>query len=209
MAKVKQAFQGYFWDNLILFMTAAFIFSLGLALGVFAVGILQETQILELQDYLDIFLLGLKGEIYLEPPEIIRNSLNQNLKLLFFLWFLGITMLGIPGAIFILGLKGFTLGFTFTFIYQQFSLNGLLFALGALLPQNIFIIPALLTAAVACISFSLLQIHSRLGRKPFHFWPNLGNYTALFAVLMVLVLVGSLVEGYITTVFIRLTVGIL
>ncbi len=209
MANVKQALQSYFWDNLGLYITAIVFFSLGIGLGVFSTGILQETQVRELKEYLDIFLYGLSAQAPLEPLEIVRNSLNQNMKLFFLLWLFGITMLGIPAAFIILGLKGFTLGFTLSFIFQQFSYSGLLFAVGALLPQNVFIIPVFLTAGVACLSFSLLQIHCRAKKKNLHFWPNLGNYTALFAILLILLLAGSLVEGYITTVFIRLAVGIL
>ncbi len=209
MANIKQAFQSYFWDNLALYITAAAVFALGIGLGVFSTGILEEGQAAELKEYLDIFIYGLHTEAYLEPLEVVRNSLSQNLKLFLLLWLFGITMLGIPATFLILGLKGFTLGFTLSFIFQQFSLSGLLFALGALLPQNVFIIPAFLTAGVACLSFSLLQIHCRLKKKNVHFWSNLGNYTALFALLFFLLLLGGLVEGYITTVFIRLAVGIL
>ncbi len=209
MANIKQALSGYLRDNLALYIAASLLFSLGIALGAYSINILQEPEVRELKEYLDIFLYGLNTEVVLEPGSIIRNALNQNLKLLFLLWLLGITMLGIPATIFILCLKGFTLGFTVNFLFQQFSYTGLFFALGAVVPQNIFVIPALITAAVACLSFSLLQIQCRLKKKNLHFWPNLLNYTALFTVLLILVMLGSLVEGYITTVFIRLSVGIL
>jgi stage II sporulation protein M len=209
VAKFKQALQGYFWDNLALYVTAAAIFCLGLGLGVFSTEILAEAQAHEIRDYLDVFIYGLHSQHYLEPAEIVRASLAQNLKFLFLLWLPGVTMLGLPAAFLVLSLKGFTLGFTLSFLFQQYSVSGLLFALGALIPQNIFIVPALLTAGVACLSFSLLQIHCRIKKKSFQYWPNLGNYTALFALLFLLLLCGSLVEGYITTVFIRLAAGIL
>lgn len=209
MAKVKQALAGYILDNIALYVTVSLIFALGITLGVFSVRILPEPQIRELKDYLEAFLLGLNAHTGLEPLGVVKNAFTQNLKLFLLLWVMGITMIGIPGAILILCIKGFTLGFTVSFIYTQFSYGGLMFVLGAVIPQNILIIPAFLTAAVASLSFSFLQVQSRLHKKNFHFWSNLWNYTAMFAVLIFILFMGSLVEGYITTVFIRLSVGIL
>jgi stage II sporulation protein M len=209
MTKIKQALAGYISDNIAIYLTVSLIFALGIVLGVFSVRILHETQIKELKEYLDAFLLGLNAQAVLDPLAVVKNAFTQNLKLFLLLWVLGITMVGIPAAIVILCLKGFTLGFTVSFIYTQFSYGGLMFVLGAVVPQNILIIPAFLTAAVASLSFSIMQVQSRLHKKSFHFWPNLWNYTAMFTILILILFMGSLVEGYITTVFIRLSVGIL
>lgn len=209
MTKIKQALAGYISDNIAIYLTVSLIFILGIVLGVFSVRILHDTQIKELKEYLDAFLLGLNAQAVLDPPAVVKNAFTQNLKLFLLLWVLGITMVGIPAAIVILCLKGFTLGFTVSFIYTQFSYGGLMFVLGAVVPQNILIIPAFLTAAVASLSFSIMQVQSRLHKKSFHFWPNLWNYTAMFTILILILFMGSLVEGYITTVFIRLSVGIL
>lgn len=209
MAKIKQALAGYVNDNMALYITVSLLFSLGIGLGVFSVRILQEAQIRDMKEYLDVFLLSLNSPVVLDPVSVVKNAFTQNLKLFLLLWVMGITMVGVPGAILILCLKGFTLGFTISFIYNQFSYGGLMFVLGAIIPQNILIIPAFLTAAVASLSFSLLQMQSRRQKKNFHFWPNLWNYTAMFTVLLIILFLGSLVEGYITTVFIRLSVGML
>lgn len=209
MTKIKQALAGYISDNIAIYLTVSLIFTLGIVLGVFSVRILHETQIKELKEYLDAFLLGLNAQLVLDPLAVVKNAFTQNLKLFLLLWVLGVTMVGIPAAIVILCLKGFTLGFTVSFIYTQFSYRGLMFVLGAVVPQNLLIIPAFLTAAVASLSFSIMQVQSRLHKKSFHFWPNLWNYTAMFTILILTLFVGSLVEGYITTVFIRLSVGIL
>ncbi len=209
MTKIKQALAGYISDNIAIYLTVSLIFILGIVLGVFSVRILHDTQIKELKEYLDAFLLGLNAQAVLDPLAVVKNAFTQNLKLFLLLWVLGITMVGIPAAIVILCLKGFTLGFTVSFIYTQFSYGGLMFVLGAVVPQNIVIIPAFLTAAVASLSFSIMQVQSRLHKKSFHFWPNLWNYTAMFTILILILFMGSLVEGYITTVFIRLSVGIL
>ncbi len=209
MTKIKQALAGYIKDNMVLYITVLILFLIGIILGIYAVLVLQQSQVAELKEYLDIYFYGLSDNATLNQTQIIGSSLVQNLKMLSILWLLGITMFGIPAAIGLLVLKGFTLGFTINFLFTEFSFGGLFFALSATIPQNIFIIPAFLTAGVASLSFSLLHIQSKIKKRRFHFWQNLWNYTALFIVLALFIVAGSFAEAYITPVFIRISLGIL
>ncbi len=171
--------------------------------------ILPDLRVIELKGYLEAFFLGFNQGTIPEQGFMVRNVLMQNIKILLIFWFLGITAIGLPFIIALLFLKGFTLGFTISFLFGQFSFGGLLFGLGATLPQNIFIIPAFLTAAVVAMSFSLLQIRSKVRKRKFYFWHNLLNYTALFLLISLFVLAGSLVEACITPVFIRFSLSVL
>lgn len=207
--KAKNIFQEYFRENLILYLLAAFFFFVGIIFGVLTPNILPDSRVIELKGYLEAFFSGLDQGIIPEQGFMVRNVLMQNIKILLLFWFLGITAIGLPFIIALLSLKGFTLGFTISFLFGQFSFGGLLFGLGATLPQNIFIVPAFLTVAVVALSFSLLQIRSKIRKRKFYFWHNLLNYTALFLVIALFVLVGSLVEAYITPVFIRFSLSVL
>ena len=106
----------------------------------------------ELRQYLDSFLnnvgaLAQNGQF----PAIknLEGILEWQLYSLGILWLLGLTVVGAPLVILLVGARGFILGFTVGFLVQEKTGQGLLLALVAVLPQNLFYVPGLLGQILA------------------------------------------------------------
>ncbi len=209
MRKFAQSLQAYFKENKLLYVFMGILFLTGIAAGFIVVNLLNEGQTLELKEYIEDFLFGIGQDVGADQHVLLNDTIRQNMQVLLLFWFFGITMFGVPFIAALTSLKGFTLGFTISFLFSEYSLGGLVFALVAVAPQNIILIPSFLSAAVISMSFSLLILKSRLKKKKIQYWQNLFNYTALFFMIALLIVAGSLVEALITPVFIRLSLGII
>ena len=158
----------------------------------------------ELRQYLDSFLnnvgaLAQNGQF--PALKAWRGILEWQLYSLGILWLLGLTVVGAPLVILLVGARGFILGFTVGFLVQEKAGQGLLLALVAVLPQNLFYVPGLLGAGTLALYFTLSLF--KTSRKT----PVLTRilfYTLLYAALALLVLAGTWIEAYLVPGIMRL-----
>ncbi len=115
------------------------------------------------------------------------------------IWFLGLSVIGLPGILILDFLKGVLIGFTVGYLVGQFSWKGLLFALVSVAPSNLLIIPVLIVSSVSAIAFSLhviknrVMLHNRVNvTRPF------ARYVGLTLVMCVLMLGVSSFETWVT-----------
>lgn len=179
-------------------------FLLGLIAGALALHTLSPAQLDELRQYLDSFLnnvgaLAQNGQF--PALKAWRGILEWQLYSLGILWLLGLTVVGAPLVILLVGARGFILGFTVGFLVQEKAGQGLLLALVAVLPQNLFYVPGLLGAGTLALYFTLSLF--KTSRKT----PVLTRilfYTLLYAALALLVLAGTWIEAYLVPGIMRL-----
>jgi len=139
---------------------------------------------------------------------LLKHSLVNNFQTIILIWILGITVIGLPIVIFIVILRGFIVGFTVGFLINELGFKGFAFSMLAILPQNIFVIPGVIALAVFSINFSLKILTSRRKRNVgFSFISELTSYSFSTAVISILIIAGSLVEAYITPIFMKLIIG--
>jgi len=87
-------------------------------------------------------------------------SAIANVKLIAVVWFLGLTIIGIPLVAIVVFTRGFALGFTSAFLIKIKGASGIVAVLVTLLPPNFFYVPLLIFAAASSIVFSLCLIKS-------------------------------------------------
>ena len=75
---------------------------------------------------------------------------------------LGISIIGFPLVLLVDFVKGALIGFTVGTLVSQYSWKGIIVALAAVAPQNLFTIPLILIASVASIAFALHILKHRL-----------------------------------------------
>ena len=191
-------------SNLGLYFLVLLFFAIGIAAGAFTVKSLDDIQKQELIKYLKGFFQILTSKS-VDSTVVLRQSLQNNVQTIVVIWLLGITVIGIPITLLIIGVRGFIIGFTVGFLLEGLGWKGLLFTFIAIIPQNIIIIPCLIGICVISISFSIIVIKERIARKwTNNYWQKFFSYSILIIILFLISISGSLIEAYITPVFIKL-----
>lgn len=183
----------YFQRRVKLVLLILLLFLTGVVVGSLGVRTMGQQQVSEVATYLETFFYGFstKG---VEAGTVLRGSLATNLKTLVVIFLAGISAYGIGVILIMVFLRGFVVGFTVGFLVRELALRGLFFALVTVLPQNIFIIPALLFAAIVSYSFGLNMWQTRFQDPDarYSFWG-----TVIFTLLAALVLLlGAIMEAY-------------
>ncbi len=181
-------------------------FILGLIAGALTLRTLSPAQLDELRQYLNSFLnsvgaLAQNGQFPALKAwvEILKGQLYS----LGILWLLGLTVVGAPLVILLVGARGFILGFTVGFLVQEKAGQGLLLALVAVLPQNLFYVPGLLGAGALALYFTISLFKSSRETPVF---TRILLYTLIFVALTLLVLAGTWVEAYLVPGIMRLAI---
>ena len=209
MPRIKLAVSRYLRDHSSLFVFTAVLFVIGVIFGAIVVSALHETQAQSLNDALQGFFKALNmQQTGTTPSEITWHTVAGFLKTTGLLWILGLSIIGLPVIVIVIFVKGFQIGFTVGVIVSQFKTKGVLFALAAILPQNLIYVPALLICGVAGISFSMMLVRSRFANQRqigtgTTLYRNFLSYTGLVGVIAVAMVLAAVVEGYVSPILMQ------
>ncbi len=205
--QLKRSLTSFFQNHLVILFFILFFFIMGLIFGSLAVKFLDYQQKKELIDYLSQSITEINRLLADQHKLMAKKIIIANLKLVFILW--GLTMTGvgviiIPGIIF---LRGFILGFTVGFLVDELFFKGLVLALVAILPHNLFVIPGLILGSVFSLVF-VYKLGIGLLTKNSSYRQQLGrgviNYSAVMGGVAFLLLLAGLIEAYFTPQLIKL-----
>lgn len=201
--KIREIAGRHIHGNLVIYFIVIMFLLIGISAGAFTVKALSDVQKQELIGYLRSFFQFINENSY-DTFSILKQSLLNNIQTGVLIWLLGITIVGIPFILLLISLRGFIIGFTVGFLVEQMGIQGLFFALCAILPQNILIIPCLISIAVIGISFSLMIIKNKLMKTyKTDMMRQFVIYSTIIACLFSIILLGALVESYITPILMK------
>jgi stage II sporulation protein M len=207
--EVRRDLQEYFRQNMGTYIFITALFSGGVLAGAAVLrGLGAEEQFL-LNRYFGYFIESFNETGVIDQGAVFRQALILNFQYLFLTWFMGIFLFGFPVIAGLVGLRGFSLGFTVGFLVQRASLRGVLFAAGSILPHNLIMVPALIAAGVTGFSFSWLRLRCYLEKRPCSIKEHLGPYSMMFLLVGLLLAAAVLVEAYISPVFIKLLIPVI
>lgn len=149
--------------------------------------------------------------------EIVREKINYSLLFFFVLkenlkeftvfWLLSITILGIPYMVLRLIYLGFSLGFFISVIAMQYGFKGIILILVYEFPHGLIYIPII-----------ILSLYKGFGLCRSIYYDNrnitetiislLKSYFLLILFLLVLLLLGSFLEAYVGSFFLKKTLGL-
>jgi len=196
---------GYWSSHLPYYVLLVLLFFMGVVFGALAVRALDSEQVHELTVFLDQFFSGFETQLATTSGRtLMRDSLNLDLKTLGLIYVLGLTVIGIPVVMAIVFIRGFVIGFTVGFLAYERGVRGVLFALAATFPQNVFVIPAIILAAVTAIMFSILIVRRRRRQWQYSLAQELVGYTAIVTLAVVMVGAGALVKAYVSPILMGL-----
>lgn len=141
---------------------------------------------------------------YLLSENISKKSIFQNawfyhIQFLCLLFFLGLSVIGLPIIWSLLFIKGVAIGFTVGFFVNQLGFSGLLFSISSIASQNVVIIPIYLIASSLAMIFSLTLLQSIFAKR--YKQPIIRifyRYISVFAVLLLAVSIAAMAEAVIS-----------
>lgn len=160
----------------------------------------------ELSMYYQTILQGLPTADFNLVGEF-KNAFLFNGGLLFLLWLSGLTALGFVFVFPILFYKGFTLGFSISFVLSQRIAEGMVILLLTILPQTLLLIPLLFLGAMQAAGFSLQLIRRKDSQTGFG--RQFMVYSSRFALLLAGVVFCSIVQGLLAPYLLELFFAVL
>jgi len=201
--KLKSGIYKYFRENFVLYLVMFICLIVGIVAGAITIKILNDTQKTSILTFFNSFFKVLENNDF-NSTEVFKQSLWDNLKTIFIIWATGLIVIGVAVIPVILSIRGFALGFTVGFLVNEFGLKGFLFSLLVVLPQNLFIIPGIISISSAGVSFSINRIRRRKERLyRNNLISDIINYSFIVLLFAMLVIVGSIIEGYVSPIFMK------
>lgn len=184
-------------DSLWLYIVCLLCFFTGVVLGIYTVKYMGD---MERKDLIDYF-LGFKesiGSVEVNNKQILFQSMKSNLPMIVAIWIMGITIVGIPVILIVDIIKGFTFGFTMSFVFYSMGYKGGWFLLMGVLPQNIIYIPCIIVGSVFAMKLSLMKLKDRLNKQINYNGDYFFDYSMTFLIVTLIMILGFLYEAYIT-----------
>ncbi|NLI59919.1 MAG: stage II sporulation protein M [Clostridiales bacterium] len=175
-------------DNPITYLLIVFIFITGIMAGAFTVISLSSQQKIKVSNFLQEF-FNSQQSFSINRWAILKESLWQHLITSLFIWFFGLFIWGIPFILLIVGIRGFSFGFTIGFMVEHYKFGGFLFSLICILPQSIIYVPCYIGMGIVAIHFSLNRI-----QRP----KQTGQYSTRIVIIFLILMLGVSIETFIS-----------
>lgn len=200
---VKNLLLRYLKENMYIIIFASLVLVAGIAFGSVMVNRLPDQHNTLLADELNFYFEVLDETPSVDRLNILKQSFLSNGQFILITWLAGITVIGIPVVIVMLFTRGVILGFTVGFIFNHTSFRGLFFALAAIVPHNLIILPAFLLVSVASISFSSVIFMKVIKNKSINIRPYFVNYGILSFLTLGGIGLAAVIEAYIIPVILK------
>lgn len=195
-----------FWSYLLekirsggpLLAVLVFVLVLGFFLGLAAPTTMDEDAASQTRLFIGNYVQALP-EAGIKPGYEALQAFLLNGSLILGIGLLGLHLFGLPLAAAMLFFKGLSLGYAMSFLMDYQGTRGFVVIALSMLPQNLVLLPVFVVAALLAANFSLTLHRS----KPL-FGRDLAVYGMRFLMLLGGVLIGSLVQGYICPLLLKL-----
>lgn len=172
-------------------------------IGILLPSILNEENRKIIETSLNSFFETIKNN-QLKSNELLFKTLTSNIIIDLTIWILGISIIGIPLVILLLGYKSLSIGFTLSCIISTYKLNGIIKALIYIVPNtiNLFIFFIL---SYYSISFSLMLFNYLFRKKEYNKKVIVNRYLKLLVISIIILIFTSVIETYVVPKLFSLT----
>lgn len=204
---LKQKILEHIYKNLKSYIIVVIVFIIGIVLGVFLVNNTNEGELTEIQEYITNFINSLKEDYHIDKIELLKKSIWDNFILIFIMWIIGSTVIGIPIIFAIVLYRSFCIGYTISAVIATIGTqSGTIFILSTIFLQNILFIPTIIAMTVSSINLykSIMKDKRRENIKI-----EILRHTILSVMFFISLSVASLIEVYISTNLLMLAINFL
>lgn len=193
-------------DNIWLYFISIICIFIGMILGVYYIKYMGQADKNSLYNYLYTFTENITS-LNIDSKEVFLRAMKNTIPLSIIIWFLGLTVVGIPIILIIDIIKGFTLGFTISSLINSLGGKGIWMSIIGLIPQNMIYLPSIIFISVVAMKFSLSTIKNRLNKQ----WntnivSKIASYSVVILLSVFICFIGFFIEGYFTPSVIKLLV---
>lgn len=132
------------------------------------------------------------------------NGLSAGIIYVFIIWFLGISIIGIPIILFLLFMKGFIMGFSIGSILSIYKIKGILGAILYIFPHHILSIIAYLLLSYFAIMFSKRLFDYLFLKKEVGLKKLMQKYIKVLIICLCAALICSLSETFLAPTLLKL-----
>lgn len=203
---VKDLIIRHLYDNFKLYLIVIIIFIIGIVAGVIFINNVNGDQATEIQNYITEFINLLKQDYHIDTGELLKKSLSDNLILIITMWLLGSTVIGIPIVMGIVLFRGFCIGYSVSAIIATLGVQkGILFFTVTMLLHNLIFIPVIICMTISCMKLykSIMKDRRRENIKI-----EIIRHTLISIVLSLFLVVASLIESYVSTNLLMLSINL-
>lgn len=205
-SNIKDVILRHLYENIKLYIIVTIIFVIGITTGVIFINNITGEEATEIQSYITEFINLLKQGYHVDTGALLKKSLSDNLILILVMWLLGSTVVGIPIVIGIVLFRGFCIGYSVSAIIATLGVQkGILFFIVTMLLHNLIFIPVIICMTISCLKLykSIMKDKRRENIKL-----AIIRHTLISIMLSILLVIASLIESYVSTNLIMLTVKI-
>ena len=194
---MRKIIQRHIKENIKEYIIFALIFIIGLFVGTMVLNNSNEAQRLEISNYLTNFTTQLKEQNSINYSKMIFELITKNIKLLMFMTFLSVSIIGIPALYFNVGYKGFNIGYTIAALSATFGFSkGLIFSLSLLLLSKMIEIPTIFFLSISGIKMykNIIKDRSKENIKY-----AVTRYVINIVIAFILLVFSALIETYLSS----------
>ncbi|GEP64310.1 stage II sporulation protein M [Clostridium beijerinckii] len=191
-----------FRDKKAYFFIVLIMFCLGISFGLYTVKYMGESDKTDLTNYFFSFTNSIDSHP-INYGNLLFEVIKKNILIIIPIFILGLTFFGAPVILILDLLKGFTLGYTFSFMITTFQGKGMGLALISIVPQNLIYIPCFIALSVISLSMSTERFKGRFFKHGKIKDPFLDGVLNKLIVILILFTIGILIETYISPSLIR------
>jgi len=191
-----------FKDKKAYFFIVLIMFCLGISFGLYTVKYMGTSDRNDLTNYFFSF-TNYIGNEPVNYGKLLFEVIKKNTLIIVPIFILGLTFFGAPIILILDLLKGFTLGYTFSFMVTTFEGKGFGLALVSVIPQNIIYIPCFIALSVISLSMSTEKFKGKYfkhGKFKDSFFDGVLNK---LIIIITLFSIGILIETYISPSLIK------
>ena len=201
---IKSIVLNHIYKNLKAYIIVIIIFIIGITLGVIFVNNINDSELTEINKYITNFVNNLKQDYHIDKGQLLKKSLWDNFILILGMWFAGSTVIGIPIVFGIVLYRSFCIGYTISAVIAVLGTQkGIIFLLSTIFLQNLIFIPVIICMTISCIKLykSIMKDKRRENIKL-----EIIRHTIISIILFLLLCISSLIEVYVSTNILMLTI---
>jgi stage II sporulation protein M len=187
--------RNYFKSRIFLVALVVILFLMGAVFGVLGAGVLEPAQ---KQDLIGYIRQGLHGNVFTQDYIYTRQVITANIQTVFFLFLMGLSVIGVPLALLLIFTRGFILGFSVGFLMQNLGLKGAVVSMVGILPHNLLVVPGLFLMTVAIMDCAVALTKMRFTKRRVAIGEELIRCALVTLVVLLIMILGGFVQGYVT-----------